>query len=334
MRGNSFGKLFSITSFGESHGKAMGVVIDGMPPRIKIDLNDLAQCLKKRAPGQHPTQTSRTEADQPIILSGIKDQLTLGSPIAVIVENKNQNANEYNKLKDTIRPGHADETTLLKYGIRDARGGGRASGRETIARVIGGYFAGLIIPQVKTCAYIHQFGSEIICDKTFISEQELQNIKPPFYFPQPERNDEIETLLLSLKKVGDSIGGIIKVIVDNCPIGLGEPCFDKLKADLSKALLSIGACVGVNFGQANQLTTTRGKYCSTQRQFFGGIEGGISNGERISLEVAIKPPTTVGEAALQGRHDPCIMPRVIPVIEAMVKIVLADHYLRQKAYSR
>ena len=295
MRGNTFGKLFSLTSFGESHGPAMGVVLDGVPSGLLFSQEDLQKCLDRRAPGKSPGTSDRKEADTTEVLSGIFEGKTLGSPIAIIVKNTNQKSADYDQLKDFHRPGHADKTTMQKYGIRDHRGGGRSSGRETISRVIAGYFAGLVVPQVKVLAGISEMG-------------ELR-----FSTPLMQLTDKEKNYLEELKKDGKSVGGLVTIIVENCPVALGEPAFDKLKADFAKALLSIGACTSFAFDPS-------------------GIEGGISNGEKIVMQVTFKATSTVGEDAKQGRHDPCIVPRALPVVEAMVKIVIADHYLRQNAY--
>lgn len=310
MRGNSFGKLFSLTSFGESHGPAIGVVVDGVPSCLDFSLEDLTALLRKRAPGKLKGTSARNENDIPEILSGIFENKTLGTPIAVIVRNMNQNSSDYDQLKTEMRPGHADQTTLLKYGIRDHRGGGRSSGRETIARVIAGYFAGLVLKNVNVTARIFKVGP--------FSEHFNQN--------------DFENYLEELKKKGESVGGVVALEIENCPVGLGEPSFDKLKADLGKALLSIGGCVAFSYGMGFGFQDVMGSEVAADRIAFGGIEGGISNGEKMTLQVVFKPTSTIGEKAISGRHDPCILPRVLPVVESMVKIVLCDHYLRQKAY--
>lgn len=328
MRGNSFGKMFSLTSFGESHGPAMGVVIDGVPGGLNFNLQDLQIELDKRAPGKIAGTTSRNENDEAEVLSGIFEGKTLGTPIAVIIRNTNQKSSDYEKLKTEHRPGHADRTTEMKYGIRDHRGGGRASGRETVARVVAGYFAGLIIPQVKVKAFVSLLGPF-----NFKSTPEkLDTNFGPYSFPDVSKNSEIETYLLDLKAKGESVGGKVKIIVDHCPVGLGEPAFDKLKADFAKALLSIGAVVSFSYGLGEEMAGLMGSTVSAQSSAFGGMEGGISNGERMLMTITFKPTSTVGDKALAGRHDPCIIPRAIPVVEAMVKIVLADHFLRQNAY--
>lgn len=306
----------------------MGVVIDGIPANLNFNLQDLQAELDRRAPGKIAGTTTRSENDSAEILSGIFEGKTLGTPVAVLVRNTNQKSADYDKLKENYRPGHADKTTQLKYGIRDHRGGGRASGRETVSRVIAGYFAGLILPQVKVKAFVSKMGPfayDAIPAKLDFSFG-------PYSFPESSKTDEIKNYLEDLKSKGESVGGKVRIIVDNCPVGLGEPAFDKLKADFAKALLSIGAVVSFSYGLGEEMAELTGSAVSANSSSFGGMEGGISNGERMLMTITFKPTSTVGEKAKEGRHDPCIIPRAIPVVEAMVKIVLADHYLRQKAY--
>ena len=329
MRGSHFGKLFSLTSFGESHGEALGVVVEGVPAGLNFSLEDLQKELDRRAPGQVPGTTSRKEPDKAEVLSGIFENKTLGTPIAVIVRNTNQRSKDYDQLKDHYRPGHADRTYQGKYGFRDHRGGGRSSGRETLSRVIGGYFASLIIPEIKVRAYISKMGPFELEGKV---PQDLDADFGPYNFPDTSRTEEVKKYLLKLKGSGESVGGRISIVVDGCPMGLGEPAFDKLKADFAKALLSIGACVSFSFGLGEEMADLMGTEVSVDSANFGGIEGGISNGERIFMRTTFKPTSTVGDKAKQGRHDPCILPRAVPVVEAMVKTVLADHFLRQNAY--
>lgn len=320
--------MLSITSFGESHGPGIGVVVDGVPPGVELNLDDLQKELDRRAPGQVKGTTSRKEPDSAEILSGVFEGKTLGTPIAVFIRNTNQRSKDYDKLKSEYRPGHADETYMDKYGIRDHRGGGRSSGRETIARVIGGYFASLVIPKVKVKGYISKLGP-------FVQNEIPTNLDEdfaPYGFPDVSKNEEIEKYLVDLKKNGESRGGQVRIIVDQCPKGLGEPSFDKLKADFGKALMSIGAVVAYSYGLGEEFSNIDGSAASASRDNFGGIEGGISNGSRIILNVTFKPTSTIGDKAKEGRHDPCIIPRAIPVVESMVKLVLADHYLRQNAY--
>jgi chorismate synthase len=330
MSGNTFGKIFSFTTFGESHGPSLGVVLDGVPASLDFSLTDLQRELDRRAPGRIEGTTTRIEPDQAEVLSGIFNNKTLGTPIAVIVRNLNQKSEDYKSLKDEFRPGHADKTTLLKYGIRDHRGGGRSSGRETLCRVIAGYFAGLIIPKIKVYAFINQLGPYKAANKNPV---EISIDQDPFSFPFGNKKEEIIKFLLDLKMRGESVGGKISIMIDNCPPGLGEPVFDKLKADFAKAFLSIGSCVSFSYGRGEDLAMSYGTEVSLESSNFGGMEGGISSGDRIFMECAFKPPSTVGENAKLGRHDPCILPRVIPVVESMAKVVLADHYLRQKTYA-
>jgi chorismate synthase len=328
MPGNSFGHFFRITTFGESHGEALGVVIDGMPAGITISLEDLKHELKRRAPGQHEVHTGRKEADIPEILSGVFEGKTLGTPITVIVRNTNQKSHDYESIKEDYRPGHADKTTLMKYGYRDHRGGGRASGRETLARVIGGYFAGLILPKISFYAYIEQVSHFKLTTLPADHSQDRGEIN----IPDAEMTKSVIEYLKKCKANGESAGGIVNLSITGTPAGLGEPVFDKIKADFAKAFLSIPACVGFSLGAGFDLALKPGSETSSDSSNFGGIEGGITNGGEIFIKLAFKAPSTIGKKALEGRHDPCILPRVIPVVESMAKIVMADHFLRQTAY--
>ncbi|MAZ47252.1 MAG: chorismate synthase [Halobacteriovoraceae bacterium] len=323
MRGNSFGQLFTITTFGESHGPALGCVIDGMPSNIEVSIANLQLELDKRRPGRLDVSTSRNEADQPEILSGVFEGKTLGTPICIVIRNQNQRSKDYEKLREEYRPGHADKTTQQKYGIRDHRGGGRASGRETVARVIGGYFAGLIVKDIRVQAYISQIGK--------FQAHEFRE-KDKLGFADPSQTKELESFLLDLKKKGESIGGSIFLRIQNCPPGLGDPVFDKFKSILSHALLSIGSCMSVEFGRGREFAELYGSEISEDSKNFSGIEGGITNGDEIYCVLSFKAPSTIGEKAKEGRHDPCILPRVVPVVEAMTKITLADLYLSQRAF--
>jgi chorismate synthase len=327
MSGNSFGQLFTVTTFGESHGEALGVIIDGMPAGLKVNIEELKKELKRRAPGQHAVHTSRKEEDLPEILSGVFEDKTLGTPITVLVRNTNQKSSDYDALKDNYRPGHADKTTMMKYGFRDHRGGGRASGRETLARVIGGYFAGLIIPKISFYAYIEEVGHFKLTSKP-----DHTTDRGEINIPEKKLSDEVVSFLAECKTSGESAGGVVTLSILNSPGGLGEPVFDKLKADFAKAMLSLPACIGFSVSSGFDLAKLPGSQMSADSKNFGGMEGGISNGEEIILKMAFKAPSTIGEKAKAGRHDPCILPRVVPVVEAMAKIVMADHYLRQKAY--
>jgi chorismate synthase len=327
MRGNSFGKLFSITTFGESHGEALGVIIDGMPAGLKFDLKNLQEELKRRRPGRLKVSTARAEQDEAQILSGIFEGRTLGTPVTVIIKNTNQRSQDYASLKTEHRPGHADKTTEQTDGIRDYRGGGRASGRETVSRVIGGYFASLLIPQISFTACISQIGKFIATTKDLETYSGSK-----LGFACKEKESEIEKYLIELKDNGESIGGSVYLKITGCPPGLGEPVFDKMKADLSKAMLSIGSCMGITFGRGYEFASLLGSEISSDPKNFSGIEGGITNGDEIYLTLYFKAPSTIGEKAKQGRHDPCILPRVLPVVESMAKVVIADHTLRQNAY--
>ena len=328
MRGNTFGKLFSITSFGESHGPFMGVTIDGIPPQLEINEQHLQAWVDRRAAKTFSEATNRKESDQVEIISGAFEGKTLGTPLTVIVKNSAQKSADYDKLKDQYRPGHADQTTMYKYGIRDHRGGGRASGRETISRVIAGYFASLVIPGQELKAYISRIANKFSTD----IGNDLVKVNNKFNFPSDTvKEEEISNYLLHLKTDGESAGGEVTLIIKSPPKGLGEPCFDKIKAELGKAFLSIGSCMGIQFGSDN-ISQKLGSDISNDSSNFGGVEGGITNGENIRVVLTFKAPSTVGEKAKEGRHDPCILPRVLPVVESMALIVLADHFLRQCAF--
>lgn len=325
MRGNSFGKMFSLTSFGESHGAALGVVLDGVPSGLVVNLNDLQAELARRAPGQSAFTTARKEADIAEILSGVYEGKTLGTPIAVIVRNTDQRSEDYDKLKTEHRPGHADRTTEIKYGIRDHRGGGRSSGRETVSRVIAGYFAALTLPSMKVFAWSDSIGA-------FRNGEVKTAERSVLGFTNLEVSKQVETFLLDCKSNGESTGGVVGLKVSGVPAGLGEPAFDKLKADLAKAMLSLPGSLGIEIGSGFAATEIPGSVLSKDPRHFGGMEGGITNGDDLMLRVAFKAPSTLGDKAKSGRHDPCLLPRVLPVVEAMAKIVIADHFLRQKAY--
>jgi chorismate synthase len=328
LRGSHFGKIFSISTFGESHGVALGAVVDGVPAGLTVDKEALQRELDKRSPGRSMVTSARREKDIAEILSGIFEGKTLGTPIAVIVRNGDARSEDYKDMP--MRPGHADEATLLKYGFRDPRGGGRASGRETVGRVIGGYFAGLLLPaQTKVKGAVSQIGGE-----DFSKDPQWDRVSHESgYLLEPYRWGKVEALLAHYKADGNSLGCEVAVKVLSPQAGLGEPVFDKLKADFAKALLSIPGCTSFSYGMGEDAVQISGKELSTsQRENFGGIEGGISVGHDIFLRAPFKAPSTVGERAQLGRHDPCLAPRVVPVVEAMVKIVLADHVLRQRAY--
>lgn len=321
MPGNSFGQALRLTTFGESHGIALGAVVDGLPAGIPVDPEALQAALDRRRPGRLPGGTARNEADRAEILSGVFRGRTLGTPLAVIVRNENARPEDYEALEQVERPGHADRSTLLKHGFRDHRGGGRSSGRETLSRVIGGYFAGLLLPDnCRVEAWIETLGPFSSAAEGDVGNYGLRGLD----------DGEVEAWLLELKARGESAGAQLRCRVTSCPPGLGEPAFDKLKADLAKAIMSIGAVTSFGYGLGTAFGQSQGSAVTASPASFGGLEGGISTGNPIDLNITVRPPSTVGEKAKQGRHDPCIAPRVLPVVEAMVNLVLADHLIRQR----
>ncbi|MEI8229780.1 MAG: chorismate synthase [Candidatus Peregrinibacteria bacterium] len=324
---NSFGTLLRITTFGESHGPAIGAVIDGCPAGIALTEQDFVTELRRRRPGQSAVSTARNEEDRPVILSGIFEGKTTGMPIAVIVENENQESADYEKLRSLFRAGHADETYQVKYGHRDHRGGGRSSGRETVGRVIGGVVARKILPEKMT----------IIGHVTSIGPIQAITYKPgtieanAVRCADPAAAKKMEAYILDLKEKHDSTGGTVEIRIGNPPQSLGDPVFAKLKARLADAVMSIGAVTGFSYGAGFGAAEMKGSAYVKDPENFGGILGGISTGEDIVLHVAIKPTSSIGKVAASGRHDPCIVPRIIPVLEAMVALVLADCLLLQRA---
>ncbi|MFA7681953.1 MAG: chorismate synthase [Candidatus Peribacteraceae bacterium] len=326
MASNSFGNLFRITTFGESHGPALGVVIDGCPAGIPFSEEDLIPELARRRPGQSAVTTARNEPDEPRILSGVFEGKTTGMPIAVIVENTNQQSEDYELLRKAFRPGHADEAMAEKYGHRDHRGGGRASGRETVARVIAGVIARKILPK-DVCIIGHTIKIGPHEAQKFDAKQIEKN---PVRCADKEKAKEMEEYILQLKEEGDSAGGLVEVRVEHTPKHLGDPVFEKLKANLAKAMLSIPAVTGFSYGAGFKTAEMQGTEYIADKNNFGGILGGISTGDDLVLHLSVKPTTSLGDVAKQGRHDSCIVPRVIPVAEAMVAMVLADAYLMQK----
>ncbi len=346
---NTFGKLFTITTFGESHGAALGCIVDGCPPNIEVSIDEIQAQLNRRRPGQSDMTTARKEPDAVEVLSGIFEGKTLGTPIAMIVRNTDQRSKDYSEIKDIYRPGHADFTWQMKFGVRDYRGGGRSSGRETVGRVLGGAIAQQLLKTKGTgvIAFAKQVGPIIgtQVDPSYIE-------KNPLRAADPEKAGEMEAYVLKVKEAGDSVGGIVEIRITNCPIGLGEPVFDKLNADLAKALVSIPTVKGVEFGAGFSVAEKTGSENNdtfakgddgalhATKNDAGGISGGISNGEEIVIRVAVKPPSSISKVqktvdskgnpvdlSVHGRHDPCIIPRFIPVAEAMVALVLADHLL-------
>ena len=356
MAGNSFGEIFRITTFGESHGKAIGVIIDGCPAGLEVDLNLLQHELDRRKPGQSVITTQRKESDTFEILSGIFEGKTLGSPIAIAIKNEDQKSGDYEHLKEAYRPSHADFTYEMKYGIRDHRGGGRSSARETAARVVAGAIAKQLLNKagIEINAYVSGVGM-IQLEKNYqqldLSKTDSNIIRCP---DDATANRMIE-LIQNTRKKGDTVGGIISCVIKNAPIGLGDPVFDKLHADLGKAMLSINAVHGFEYGSGFAGTKLNGSEHNdvfekneageiiTQTNNSGGIQGGISNGMDIYFNVAFKPVATImqpqtsvdkegneAEVKGKGRHDPCVVPRAVPIVEAMAALVIADHLLRAK----
>jgi chorismate synthase len=328
MSSNSFGNLLTLTSFGESHGVAVGAVIDGCPAGISLTEEDFTKELKRRRPGQSAITTPRTEEDLPEILSGVFEGKTTGMPIAVIVRNTNHDSSAYEKLRTEFREGHADEVFAEKYGHRDHRGGGRQSGRETIARVIGGVVARKILP-VSTQIIGHTVQIGDICTESFDASAIEQNA---VRCADPLAAEKMVAHILALKEQANSIGGLIEIRIKNPPKNLGDPVFQKLKATLAHGIMSIGAVTGFSYGAGFSTASMKGSEYVSDQKNFGGILGGISTGEDIILHASIKPASSIGQVAKEGRHDPCIVPRVIPVLEAMVALVLADAFLHQNAY--
>lgn len=326
---NTIGTLFRVTTFGESHGTALGCVIDGCPPKIPLTEQDIQRELDKRKPGQSKFTTNRKEPDKVNILSGVFQGKTLGTPIAMIVENQDARSGDYENLKNIFRTGHADSTWEAKYGFRDFRGGGRASGRETVARVMAGAVAKKILKREKI--KIHAYALEIAgiragkTDFGFIENNALRTC-------DPGKVKLMERAIEKAKSEGDSVGGIVEIIAKNVRAGLGEPVFGKLSADLAAALCSIPSVKGIEFGSGFEAARKKGsEQNDPAKNNEGGILGGISSGKDIIMRIAVKPPSSILKFGIKGRHDPCIVPRIIPVAESMAAIVLADHLLRQRA---
>ena len=349
---NTFGNIFTLTTFGESHGEGVGGVIDGMPAGIAVDLDFIQSELDRRKPGQSKITTSRAEGDKVEILSGVFEGRTTGCPIGFLVRNTNQHSHDYENVRNVFRPSHADFTYTQKYGLRDHRGGGRSSARETISRVVGGAFAKLALRQlsIDVTAYTSQVG-DIAIDRDYHQFDFTEIEKNPVRCPDPEAAKRMEELILSVKADGDTIGGVITCVIKGCPVGLGEPAFGKLHAALGGAMLSINAVKGFEYGEGFAGVSQRGSeqndiffnengVISTRSNHSGGIQGGISNGQDIYFRVAFKPVATLlreqptvdkdgNETMLEvkGRHDPCVLPRAVPVVEAMAAMTILDYYL-------
>jgi chorismate synthase len=359
MAGNSFGQIFRITTFGESHGEAIGVIIDGCPAQLTVDLEYIQSELDKRRPGQSKITTQRKESDTVKILSGVFEGKTTGTPIAMLIPNEDQRSKDYTHNVDVFRPSHADYTYQTKYGIRDYRGGGRSSARETATRVAAGALAKLLLKTqgIEIFAHVSSVGEinapevTINNEKEFIDEREKNIVR----CVDQATAEEMIAYIDSIRKQGDTVGGKVSGYIKNCPVGLGEPVFDKLHADLGKAMLSINAVHGFEYGSGFAGSEMRGsehndifvsltpgeKEIKTLTNFSGGIQGGISNGMPIEFKVAFKPVATImhsqatvdsegnaAEISGKGRHDPCVVPRAVPIVEAMAALVLADHWLR------
>ncbi|MDP2687087.1 MAG: chorismate synthase [Aequorivita sp.] len=350
MAGNSFGKIFKLTTFGESHGAAIGGIIDGCPAGLSLDFKAINFEMQRRKPGQSTIVTQRKEEDEVQFLSGIFDGKTTGTPIGFTIENTDHKSQDYSHIKDIYRPSHADYTYDKKYGIRDYRGGGRSSARETACRVVAGAIAKQLLQNIKITAYVSSVGEMDL--KKHYSELDFSEIeKNPVRCADAEMASKMESYIKSIRKEGDTIGGTISCVIQNVPVGLGEPVFDKLHAELGKAMLSINAVKGFEYGSGFAGTAMKGSEHndifnedgSTKTNHSGGIQGGISNGEDIYFKVAFKPVATImqkqetidskGEKATaegKGRHDPCVVPRGVPIVEAMAALVLADFYLLNK----
>ena len=352
MAGNTFGSLFKLTTFGESHGEAIGGIIDGCPAGLEIDLNAVAIDMARRKPGQSKITTQRKEPDQVTFLSGIFEGKTTGTSIGFIIENTNQKPKDYSHIKDVYRPSHADFTYDQKFGHRDYRGGGRTSARETACRVAAGSIAKQLLKDIKINAFVSSVGT-ICIDKPY-QELDFSAIENNIVrCPDEEIAHKMISKIEEIKKAGDTIGGTIMCVLRNVPVGLGEPVFDKLHAQLGKAMLSINAVKGFEYGVGFSSTKMKGsehndifnKDGTTKTNLSGGIQGGISNGMDIYFRVAFKPVATliqkqktldtqgnIVDMQGKGRHDPCVVPRAVPIVEAMAALVLADFYLLNKHY--
>jgi len=359
MAGNTFGLLFRVTTFGESHGGAVGAVIDGCPPGLELNENDIQPELDRRKPGQSSLTTPRKEADTIKIASGVFEGNTTGTPILLIAHNNDARPGDYNNLKDLYRPSHADYTYYAKYGLRDWRGSGRASARETLARVAAGAIAKKLLRKelgIETLAYVQQVGNLVTdLDPSEVTTEKVESSL--VRCPDPEASKKMVSLIESIRDEGDSIGGVIVGRITGVPAGLGEPVFDKLHAELGKAMLSINAVKGFDIGSGFAGVSLKGSVHNdpfitdssgrvrTTKNHAGGVLGGISSGETIVFRVAFKPVATISKSQNtidhltklpaiikgEGRHDPCVLPRAVPIVEAMSALTIVDHWLRQRA---
>jgi len=355
MAGNTIGRIFRVTTWGESHGVALGAVVDGCPPGMDLDEADIQQALDRRKPSTTVSSTTRKESDRVEILSGVFEGKTTGTPVSLIIKNADAKSSSYDELKDVFRPGQGDFTYLQKYGIRDWRGGGRASGRETAARVAAGAIAEKIISLagMDVIAYTQAIGAIAIDRDKMPSDKNLKKIvrDNALFCPDAKAAAAMEKKIIAVRKKGDSLGGVVEIVVRGCPAGLGEPVFDKMDADLAKALMSIGTVKAVEIGDGIEAACRMGSEVNDQMNkkgfktnHAGGIIAGITSGEKIVLRAYCKPIPSIAIPQqtidsqgkeqiikIQGRHDICVLPRIVPVCEAMVMIVLADQILRQKA---
>ena len=350
MAGNSFGTVFKLTTFGESHGEAIGGIIDGCPAGVKIDPELVQQEMDRRKPGQSSIVTQRKEPDTVKFLSGIFEGETTGTPIGFVIENANQKSKDYSHIKNVYRPSHADYTYDKKYGNRDYRGGGRSSARETACRVAAGAIAKQLLSKIKITAYTQAVGN-IRLQKGHFELDFSQKEKNPVRCPDPAIAAKMEAYIKEIRSQGDTVGGVVECVIQNVPVGLGEPVFDKLHAALGQAMLSINAVKGFEYGSGFEGAAMKGSEHNdlfnedgtTRTNYSGGIQGGISNGMDINFRVAFKPVATLmqkqetinseGEKVEmqgKGRHDPCVVPRAVPIVEAMAALVLADFYLLNK----
>ena len=348
MSGNTFGELFKVTTFGESHGKALGCIIDGCPPQIELCEADIQSELNRRKPGQSDVTTQRKEDDAVEILSGVFEGKTTGTPISLIIYNQDQRSKDYSDIKDTFRPNHADITYQAKYGHRDYRGGGRSSARETAMRVAAGAIAKKYLEslRVKTTGYVSQIGS-IKCETINPSDANTNK----YFFADTSKLGDLDTLFAELIEEGNSVGAKLGVAIENCPVGLGAPVFDKLDADLAKAMMSINAVKSVSIGNTDDILNLKGSEVRDEMRAdgftsnnAGGILGGISNGDVINIDFIIKPTSSIKskgksvdtdgkevDIEVTGRHDPCVGIRAVPIAEAMANLVIMDHLLRNRA---
>ncbi|MBC7466073.1 MAG: chorismate synthase [Bdellovibrio sp.] len=339
MSANTFGQRFQLTSFGESHGVALGAIIEGCPAGVHFDFAFLNSELQRRRPGQSAIVTGRNEDDLPEVLSGVYEGKTLGTPIAIIVRNKDQRSDDYKEIATKSRPGHADDLWREKFGHTDHRGGGRSSGRETLSRVIGGAIARMVLkeiyPELKIFGFATSIGpitldpQQILKIESDLIEKKIIVDQFSSRLPDQQKNIQAQDLLLKAKTEGHSYGGTAEIFISGAPVGLGQPVFHKLKSDLAAAFMSVGATAGVELGDGQDAAEAEGSQFHRQesQRHYGGIRGGISSGEPILFRVSFKPTSTVLDAAKKGRHDPCIVIRATPVLESMAALVILDHVL-------